>query len=164
MRCKKKRFLGWSLIANSKRRNGLWESFLQEPVQWNITKGYLNRSIFFTIFFHCSGHSNTSFVTTQLYMYKWWQDQQGAPWTNQFWLDDVAQKNPPDPWSTFRRKKDLNFSLAAFGHHSSIRKRCLENWVRFKLGGGFNLFLFPPRIWGNDPIWLICFKWVETTN
>ena len=24
-------------------------------------------------------------------------------------------------------------------------------------------FIFPPT-WGNDPIWLICFKWVETTN
>ena len=24
-------------------------------------------------------------------------------------------------------------------------------------------FMFTPT-WGNDPIWLICFKWVETTN
>ena len=32
------------------------------------------------------------------------------------------------------------------------------------LGGGFELsFIFTP-IWGNDPFWLIFFKWVETTN
>ena len=31
-----------------------------------------------------------------------------------------------------------------------------------KLGGGF-MFLFIP-IWGNDPILLIFFKWVESTN
>ena len=32
------------------------------------------------------------------------------------------------------------------------------------LGGGFKYFYFHPEIWGNDPIWLIFFKWVETTN
>ena len=26
-----------------------------------------------------------------------------------------------------------------------------------------NIFIFTP-IWGNDPIWLIFFRWVETTN
>ena len=30
------------------------------------------------------------------------------------------------------------------------------------LGGGF--IFFHPDSWGNDPIWLIFFKWVETTN
>ena len=28
----------------------------------------------------------------------------------------------------------------------------------------FQIFFIVIRIWGNDPIWLICFKWVETTN
>ena len=35
-----------------------------------------------------------------------------------------------------------------------------------QLGGGFNYiicFIFTP-IWGRFPIWLICFRWVETTN
>ena len=27
-------------------------------------------------------------------------------------------------------------------------------------GGFFNIFFFHPDPWGNDPIWLICFKWV----
>ena len=31
------------------------------------------------------------------------------------------------------------------------------------LGGGFNFFMFTP-IWGRFPIWLIFFRWVETTN
>ena len=28
----------------------------------------------------------------------------------------------------------------------------------------FQIFLFSPHTWGNDPSWLIFFKWVETTN
>jgi len=32
------------------------------------------------------------------------------------------------------------------------------------LGGGFKYFLFSPLPWGDDPIWLTFFKWVETTN
>jgi len=31
-------------------------------------------------------------------------------------------------------------------------------------GGNSNIFYFHPDPWGNDPIWLIVFKWVETTN
>ena len=31
------------------------------------------------------------------------------------------------------------------------------------LVGGFKYFFFTPT-WGNDPIWLIFFRWVETTN
>ncbi len=32
------------------------------------------------------------------------------------------------------------------------------------LGGGFKHFLCSPPIWGRCPIWLIFFRWVETTN
>ena len=31
------------------------------------------------------------------------------------------------------------------------------------LGGGFKDFLFSPQTWGRFPIWLIFFKWIETT-
>ena len=31
-------------------------------------------------------------------------------------------------------------------------------------GGNSNIFYFHPEPWGNDPIWLILFEWVETTN
>ena len=34
----------------------------------------------------------------------------------------------------------------------------------FPGGGNSNIFDFHPDPWGNDPIWLIFFKWVETTN
>ena len=33
-----------------------------------------------------------------------------------------------------------------------------------KLAGGFQIFYMFTPTWGNDPIWLIFFKWVETTN
>ena len=32
------------------------------------------------------------------------------------------------------------------------------------LDGGFKMFFIFTLTWGNDPIWLIFFKWVETTN
>ena len=35
-----------------------------------------------------------------------------------------------------------------------------KNWL---VGGVKYFFIFTPT-WGNDPIWLIFFKWVETTN
>ena len=32
------------------------------------------------------------------------------------------------------------------------------------VGGNSNIFHFHPDPWRNDPIWLICFEWVEATN
>ena len=32
------------------------------------------------------------------------------------------------------------------------------------LGGGLKYFLFFTPTWGNDPIWLVFFRWLETTN
>ena len=38
-------------------------------------------------------------------------------------------------------------------------------WYCKELGGGFKYVLFSSLLgWGNDPTWLIFFKWVETTN
>jgi len=34
----------------------------------------------------------------------------------------------------------------------------------FTSGWWFEIFFIFTPIWGNDPIWLIFFKWVETTN
>ena len=41
----------------------------------------------------------------------------------------------------------------------------LELWFRWLLSSWWfqRFFIFTP-IWGNDPIWLIFFNWVETTN
>ena len=36
--------------------------------------------------------------------------------------------------------------------------------VHSSQGGGFKYFLIFIPIWGNDPIWLIFFRWAETTN
>ena len=35
---------------------------------------------------------------------------------------------------------------------------------KIKTGWWFQIFLIFTPTWGNDPIWLIFFKWVETTN
>ena len=57
-------------------------------------------------------------------------------------------------WDVFHRIDERRaFGLAYFSHHFS---GCL--------GGGFKYFFFHPEPWGNDAIWLIFFKWVETTN
>ena len=41
---------------------------------------------------------------------------------------------------------------------------CVYIWYIDILGGGFkDFFSFTPT-WGNDPIWLIFIRWVETTN
>ena len=43
--------------------------------------------------------------------------------------------------------------------------KCVGNCCdRSLLGGGFEYVLFLPPTWEDDPIWLIFFKWVETTN
>ena len=34
----------------------------------------------------------------------------------------------------------------------------------FSFGGGFKYFFIITPTWENDPIWLIFFRWVETTN
>ena len=39
----------------------------------------------------------------------------------------------------------------------------ISDYLNVKLGGGFKDVFFTPT-WGNDPIWLIFFRWVETTN
>ena len=43
---------------------------------------------------------------------------------------------------------------------SEVSQFALEKW----LGGGFKYFFIFTATWGNDPIWLIFFRWVETTN
>ena len=53
-------------------------------------------------------------------------------------------------------------------HHWFRLQQCQGSvwwcWLA-KLGGGFNYFLcLPLYTWGNNPIWLIFFRWVETTN
>ena len=44
---------------------------------------------------------------------------------------------------------------------------CYLRNFRFTMGfltGGFKYFFIFTSTWGNDPIWLIFFRWVETTN
>ena len=40
----------------------------------------------------------------------------------------------------------------------------LHQRYKFKTGWWFQIFVIFTPTWGNDPIWLISFKWVETTN
>ncbi len=41
---------------------------------------------------------------------------------------------------------------------------CNFFWIKRKTGWWFQIFFIFTPIWGNDPIWLIFFHWVETTN
>ena len=43
-------------------------------------------------------------------------------------------------------------------------KDLYQHWANVKLGGGFKYFFMFIPIWENDPIWLIFFTPVETTN
>ena len=47
-----------------------------------------------------------------------------------------------------------------------IDSRCSSYHIKNipKLGGGFWIFFIFTPTWGDDPISLICFRWVETTN
>ena len=57
----------------------------------------------------------------------------------------MRRENPPPLMGTWRSKRSLQIKT-----HSQT-----------SLGGGFKCFLCSPLItWGNDPIWLIFFKWV----
>ena len=53
-----------------------------------------------------------------------------------------ADSSPQPPWLS--------------GVNSLLRKGTTRLWFQI-------FFMFTPT-WGNDPIWLIFFKWVETTN
>ena len=69
------------------------------------------------------------------------------------WLEDdpflFGGKRPPGRCEVLVSGSDFFFKL----------------WDFFKLGGGNSkIFDFYPDPWRNDPIWLIFFKWVETTN
>ena len=41
---------------------------------------------------------------------------------------------------------------------------CLYHLDDHKLGGGFKYFFIFTSTWGSDSIWLIFFRWAETTN
>ena len=45
----------------------------------------------------------------------------------------------------------------------TVRKILHHCWIYDLLGGGFKYFLFSP-LFGNDAIWLVFFKWVETAK
>ena len=58
--------------------------------------------------------------------------------------------------------------LHTFGEHSNRRSSILDLLPPFCFegflgSGNLNIFIFTPT-WGNDPNWLIFFRWVETTN
>jgi len=42
-------------------------------------------------------------------------------------------------------------------------QKCFNHLTKTKLGGGLHFFVFTPT-WGDDPIWRIFLRWVETTN
>ena len=67
------------------------------------------------------------------------------------WRSTFLSINPRTP-GFFR---DFGFFFAR-EKTCSAQKAALDFWVV--------VFYFHPDPWGNDPIWLIFFRWVETTN
>ena len=81
------------------------------------------------------------------------------------WMRFLLQTIPTSafPYTCIFRSKNL-WSCTCF---LCIRKQWIHIWVvaNCHLGGGFKWFSFLPFFtlaWGNDPIWRIFFKWVET--
>ena len=56
------------------------------------------------------------------------------------------------------KKKDFNFLICLENLEVDFLDEQIIIWFVVS-----NIFYFHPT-WGNDPIWLIFFKWVETTN
>ena len=68
-------------------------------------------------------------------------------------------------WSPVLQPKRL-MEPNCFASHGRNEVVVVWNWVELGktlLAGGFIFFIFIP-IWGRCPIWLIFFKWFETTN
>ncbi len=60
----------------------------------------------------------------------------------------------------------IGWKISPIGFNSNFIPRN-NDWncsASIHLGGGFKYFLFLTLAWGDDPIWLIFFKWVETTT
>ena len=68
------------------------------------------------------------------------------------WLHQKKNRRHRIPWNFFRRQVQLP-EISRLGP-----ARCLG-------GGNSNIFYLHPENWGKmNPIWLIFFRWVETTN
>ena len=50
------------------------------------------------------------------------------------------------------------------GSGADVRNPTAEDDSKKKTGWWFQIFFIFTPTWGNDPIWLIFLKWVETTN
>ena len=81
------------------------------------------------------------------YVYERWvrKGQRGIP--GGYWCECRLLRSNLQPW---------------LGEHAYRQLVCKEICVVYCLGGGF-IFFFTP-IWGRFPIWLLFFRWVETTN
>ena len=113
---------------------------------------------------------------------KWWLTSRVS--TSSPNLGNIIPENSPARSRTFRRPSrwwpweppcplvaTTNFGEKG-GRHPDIsmprytpenyKNHPIENWVVWVVATQI-FFIFNPT-WGNDPIWLIFFRWVETTN
>ena len=60
-------------------------------------------------------------------------------------------------WNDSSQGRFIFVSFSRFGKHPSMWNWWTTRWW-------FQIFLFSSQFRGNDPIWLIFFRWVETTN
>ena len=57
-----------------------------------------------------------------------------------------------------------NFLCTKLFHRMKKCQCTFYEFLHLNLVGGFKYFFIFIPTWGNDPIWLIFFRWVETTN
>ena len=69
---------------------------------------------------------------------------------------------PMSPW--WRVRSELVIGIRRVVAVRVSKTQPIDEWNVNYLGGGFEYCLFSPLIWGRFPIWLIFFRWVETTN
>ena len=75
---------------------------------------------------------------------------------------DLSTSNPK--LITFRNGNRWNSKKFDFCHDMFSAKKAMNGVSKMiSAGGGFKDFFFT-LTWGNDPFWLLFFRWVETTN
>ena len=73
------------------------------------------------------------------------------------WLSVPGNGNYGKKYQTCETYRQLDM-------HRYFKSGSLRKFVYYLTGWWFQMFIILTPTWGNEPIWLIFFKWVETTN
>ena len=124
----------------------------------------------------CTNTSNMFFF--DYIIYYWFLNQKNIDFVTvcECMLDTLFQKPlliklsmPMGIWAACVARSNVEKFLAAQTSrvtwlHWRVATIGLQIWLLYKTRWWFQIFFIFTPIWGNYPIWLIFFKWVETTN